>query len=307
MQKEMSEQTTMTKSIKLVVVDLDGTLLNSKHAVSERSYAALRKASEQGVQIVLATGKTRYAAREIIEKLNLATPGIYLQGLAIHEADGTIRHQQTLDPSVARQVITFAEDRGFVMLAYTPTTILIRSAVPHMEEFTRFHEGEPEIVGPLQNILDAMPINKLIAVGDPQRVKALRWQLAMQLNGTVRLMQTHLPHMLEILPPGASKGVALRTLLREMNVPAEEALVIGDAENDIEMLKLAGIGVAVANADEKTREAADYVVASNDDDGVAEALERFVLQTRSSEESPEVVEAKDEAAKAEQAGEEQQL
>lgn len=281
----------MTKTIKLVVVDLDGTLLNTKYEVSKRNYAALKKAIEQGVQVVLATGKTRYAAREIIEKLNLTTPGIYLQGLAIHEGDGTIRHQQTLDPMLARQVITFAEDRGYTIIAYTAKSILIRSAVSYVEEFTKFHEAAPEVVGPLQNILDDMPINKLIATGDPQRIKALRWQLNMQLNGSVRLMQTHLPHMLEVLPPGASKGVALRTLLREMDIATQDVLVIGDAENDIEMLQLAGIGVAVGNADEKTQAAADYVVGSNDDDGVAEALERFVLESPVESAAPEAAEA----------------
>jgi hypothetical protein len=83
--------------------------------------------------------------------------------------------------------------------------------------------------------------------------------------------------MLEVLPPNGSKGDALRVLLDELNIPAEQVMALGDGENDIEMLQLAGIGVAVGNASPLLKAVADQVVASNDDDGVAEAIERFVL------------------------------
>ncbi len=85
--------------------------------------------------------------------------------------------------------------------------------------------------------------------------------------------------MLEILPNGASKGAALKTLIKDLGVSSESVMAIGDAENDIEMIQLAGIGVAVGNAGQAVKDAADVVVASNDADGVAEAVERYVLQT----------------------------
>jgi Cof subfamily protein (haloacid dehalogenase superfamily) len=277
----------MTNPIKLIAVDLDGTLLNSQHLLTERTEKTLKAAIEKGLEVVLATGKTHASAREIIQKLNLKSLGIYLQGLAIYDGDGHIRHQQTLDLNLARQVITFAEDRGFPVAAYCGDRILVRRIVKLVDELIKYQEPMPEAVGPLQNILDAMPVNKLIAIGDPHRIKSLRWQLSMQLNGSVRLMQTHLVEMLEILPPGASKGAALKVVLKDSGVGAHEVLAIGDAENDVEMIQLAGIGVAVGNADAKAKEAADYVVASNDEDGVAEAVERFVLGIdKAKEEAP---------------------
>lgn len=267
----------MTKNIKLIAVDLDGTLLNSQHVVTERTEKALKAVVEKGVHVVLATGKTRVSAVPLIQHFKITSPGIFLQGLAVYESDGTLRHQQTLDPNVARQVITFAEDRGFVVAAYSGTHIWMRRMTDLADELVKHGEAMPEAVGPLQNILDTLPVNKLMIVGDTHRAKALRWQLNMQLNSAVRLVQTHLLDMLEVLPPGASKGAALKTVLKDLNIAPQETLAIGDAENDIEMLQLAGIGVAVGNASPKTREAADYVVASHDDDGVGEALERFVL------------------------------
>lgn len=269
----------MTQPIKLIAVDLDGTLLNSKHQITERTEKALKTAIERGVQVVLATGKTRQSARDIIPRLGINTPGIYLQGLTIYQPDGSISYQKTLDAELARQVITFAEDRGFVVVAYSGTHILVRTASVEGRKLTEdYHEPAPEVVGPLQNILDEMPIHKLIAVrlDEPRRINALRWQLGLQLDGRGRLVQA-LPDMLEILPPGASKGAALKVLLKELGISANEMLAIGDAENDIEMIKLAGIGVAVGNAVQSLKDAADHIVASNDEDGVGEAVERFVL------------------------------
>lgn len=266
-----------TPSIQLIVTDLDGTLLNSNHEIGEPTRKALREAIAKGVQVILATGKTRPSAVHIIKEFDLKTPGIYLQGLAIYDGDGNVMHQRTIEPALARQVITFAEDRGFTMLAYSGERILMRAKHPIIEHMAKFHEPQPEFVGALQNLLDSVPINKVAAIGDDKRINALRWQLGMQLNGSARLMQAAVPHMLEILPSGASKGNALRTLLKDLKIPVENVLAIGDGENDIEMIQAAGIGVAVGNAEQKVKDAANYVVASNDDDGVAETIERFVL------------------------------
>ncbi len=268
----------MNQPIKLIVTDIDGTLLNSQHELSERTENALKAAIEKGVKVVLATGKTCISGMETVRRLNLDTPGIYLQGLAIYEADGTLRWQQTLDPKVARTAINCGEDRGFTMVAYSGAHILCRTRNRDMDALMEYHDGEPEAVGPLQNILDTIPVNKVLAVklAQPRAITALRWQLSMQINGTGKLVQA-LDDMVEILPPGASKGAALKLLLKDLKIPAENVMAIGDGENDLEMIQLAGIGVAVGNANQKLKEAADQVVASNDKDGVAEAVESFVL------------------------------
>lgn len=269
---------TQNKEIKLVAVDVDGTLLNSKMELTERTEAALRKAIAQGVKVVLATGKTRNSTQRFIEKLALDTPGIYLQGLAICESDGTVKWQQTLNPSLTRQVITFAEDRGFTVIAYSGMRILVRTVTDEIKEMmTKYHEPLPEAVGPLQNVLNDTPINKLMIVGEPRAIKGLRWNLNLQVGTAGRVVQAGLPQMLEVLPPNCSKGAALRMVLRDLHTPPENVLAIGDAENDIEMIQLAGIGVAMGHAAQSVKDAADEVVASNDEDGVAEALERFVL------------------------------
>jgi Cof subfamily protein (haloacid dehalogenase superfamily) len=269
---------TQQPTIKAVVVDLDGTLLNSSHELTPRTEAALRRAIDAGIIVMLATGKTRNAGLPFIERLGLQTPGIFLQGLAVYAGDGTPLRQQYLNDQLARQVITFAEDRGFHVVAYHGTNIYMKTAQPEVQKWvTNYHEPEPEIAGPLQNLLNRFSLNKLMIVGEPRAVTALRWQLNLQIDGAGRIVQAGIPQMLEVLPAGASKGAALRWLLKDMKIAPETLVAIGDAENDIEMLRLAGIGVAMGNAAQAVKDAADAVVASNDEDGVAEAIERFVL------------------------------
>ncbi|NDJ62488.1 MAG: Cof-type HAD-IIB family hydrolase [Chloroflexi bacterium] len=283
----MTQLATQPPTIKLVVIDVDGTLLNSQHQVSARTEAAVKAAIAQGVQVMLATGKTRGAATSLIKRFDLKTPGIYSQGLMVYDGDGNVLHQQTLDAAISRLVITFAEDRGFVVLAYSGTRILMRARHEEaIQGLMRYHETEPEVVGPLQNLLSTEPINKLVAVGDPRQVKALRWQLNIQIGDQAKLVQAGVPNMLEVVPAGSSKGSALRQVLQTLQIPADQVLAIGDAENDIEMIRVAGIGVAMGQAEQQIKDAADHVTATNDQDGVAEALERFVLKKPEPEPEP---------------------
>jgi Cof subfamily protein (haloacid dehalogenase superfamily) len=263
--------------IKLIVLDIDGTLLNNAHELTPRTETALKAAMEKGVQVVLATGKTIASSRDLVKRLNITTPGIYSQGTSIHEADGSLRHQQTLSADVVRQLITFAEDRGFTVAIYSGTRVIMRRLTGIEKTLTDHHEPEPEVAGALQNILDETPVNKLIVFnrGEGQTLPSLRWQINAQINGAVSMVIV--AGHLEILPAGSSKGAGVKSVLKDLKVPAEQVMAVGDGDNDIEMLQLVGIGVAVENATPKLKEVAKYVVASNDADGVAEAIERFVL------------------------------
>ena len=268
---------TSTTPIRLIAIDLDGTLLNPEHELTQRVEAALRKALAQDVHIVLATGKSRAAAVPIIEKLGIPSHGIFLQGLALYDEAGKLVHQQTLDPDLVRRVITIAEDCAFGVIAYSATRILVRKRAPDTDAVLMpFGEPEPEVVGPLQNFAGALPINKLLFVGDPAAISAFRWQMGHLVGGLGRLMQAGWPNMLELLPPGASKGAMLARLIEELGLKPAEVMAIGDAENDLEMIQMAGVGVAMGNATQHLKDAADFVTASNREDGVAVALEKYI-------------------------------
>lgn len=266
--------------IDLIAIDLDGTLLNNQHQLSDRNIQTVRKAIERGVKVVLVTGKTHHSAKSIIEKLGLTTPGIYNQGLITALPDGKITHQSFLDADVARHIITYAEDRGFDIAVYSGNKILVKRLTTWFENLHhKYQEPMPEAIGPLQNILSDMPINKIMALkeGDAQKIKGLRWQLEIQYANQARVLQPIFGDMLEVLPPNTGKGTALKALLKDLGVKPEKAMAIGDGENDIDMFTLVGLGIAMGNAWDVVKEKANHVVGTNDQDGVAEAIEKFVL------------------------------
>lgn len=268
------------KQIKLVVVDVDKTLLNNKSELSERNEKAIKAALAKGVKVMLATGKGYGSCRDLIQQLGLDMPGIFTQGLTIYAPNGTLRHEKTLDVNVARRVITFAEDRGYAIVGYAQGRLLARNSNPYIDELhTKWKDVKPEYVGPLQNILDRVSLNKLVAIssGDARKIKALRWQLNAQLNGSARLMMAGVDHHLEILPPGASKGNALKALLKELKIDPGEVIAIGDGENDIEMIELVGIGVAVGNASQELKDVANEITLTNEEHGVAKIIEKYII------------------------------
>src|SRR5690349_17555554 len=149
-----------TDPIKLIAIDLDGTLLNTNHEMTERTEKALKAAMAQGVKIIIATGKTLASAKHLINRLGSSAPGIFNQGTITFNPDGSIHSQQIIDTAIARQAITYAEDRDYLVGVYTGSRILVRKLSKRMEELTvHFHEPMPEAVGPLQNILDNTKIN----------------------------------------------------------------------------------------------------------------------------------------------------
>jgi Cof subfamily protein (haloacid dehalogenase superfamily) len=289
--------------IKFVVLDLDGTLLNSEHKMSERNRDAVRKAIAQGVKVMLATGKTRKSAEPIIAELGIDNPGVFVQGLIIHNADGTLRHETTLDGPTARRAIQYAESQGFDVIAYSGNRLITKRLTDAVNAIAKYGEPTPEAIGSLLNQIGSIPMHKLIMVGgDGQKLRALRWQLEQIIGDQAAFTHGGVLTSLEVLPKGMGKAVGVKSLLKIMGANPENTLAIGDGDNDLDMLKMVGIGVAMGNAHEDLRTAVKYVVASNDEDGVAEALERFVLKQEKKAAPPEEapkVEVKIEASDAE--------
>lgn len=265
--------------IQLIVLDVDRTLLSDQNVLSERNKQALAAAQARGVRVMLATGKTFASCAELMATLNIQTPSVFVQGLVVHNPDGAIRHQQTLDPMVVRRIVPYAESQGHLVVAVSGTRLMSKSA-DSRSDFLATQYGEPpvEAVGSLVNIAATQPINKLLVIGnDGRAARAMRWQLDKQMDGKVHLVMTHVEQQVEVLPPSVSKGRTVAAVAKELGIPASKVLAVGDGDNDIEMIQFAGFGVAVGNASEGLKRVAKHVVASNNDSGVAEAVERFVL------------------------------
>jgi Cof subfamily protein (haloacid dehalogenase superfamily) len=282
--KEISKEA--PKGIKLIAVDLDGTLLNSQHQLSERNRVALKEALNLGVQVMVATGKTYASIAWLYQQLGLTTPGVFGQGTVVHNADGSVRHQQSLPVPILRRVIPFVESRGFAVVVYSGQRLLIKSKDARVDLLAKYQEPAPEVVGSLSNILGVVPFNKLIVIGnDPRSVKGLYWQLDKMMDGQVALTYAGIPTQFEILPLNISKGKTVIAMAKELGIPSDRVMTIGDAENDMDMLQF-GLSVAMGNASDKVKNIAKFTVGSNDMDGVAEAIERFVLPPKPTPATP---------------------
>ncbi len=271
----------MTNTIKAIALDLDGTLLNSRNEVSARTEYVLRQLATAGVQVILATGRPRMTSVPVIQKLGLTTPGVFLQGLNIHNGDGSMRYQRLMEVETARQVAAFADSSTYTALVYNSYTIMTRARNALTDRMIQYHEPLPEVVASLAALVGKVPINKFVFVDAPERVQQIRRELAAHVDGSATLLLSQ-PHLLEALPLGTSKGAGLKWLLDDMGIPMAQVMAVGDGENDVEMIEMAGIGVAMGNAPEHVRQVADYVTANNDEDGIAQAVEHFgLLQSNS--------------------------
>jgi Cof subfamily protein (haloacid dehalogenase superfamily) len=265
--------------IQLIALDLDGTLLDSNGRISPQNESAIKKALRQGIQVIIATGKTRWSAEAAIAQLGLQSPGVFTQGLTIYDADGALLHETTVPQETAVSILTYLEAQQIHHLAYCSDQL--RTPYHHAYSVllhTKYHEPLPIVVGPLSEALPHFHINKLL-ISDEANNDATRAELA-RLFGAQATVTQAVQEYIEVLPLGTSKGRGLRWLLNELGVAETAVLAVGDGENDIEMLQLAGVGVAMGNATDHVKAAADVIVGSNNESGVAEAIKRCVLNGR---------------------------
>ncbi|XP_045808681.1 endoribonuclease YBEY, chloroplastic-like [Trifolium pratense] len=271
-----------------IFCDMDGTLLNSKSQISTSTAKALREASARGVKIVIATGKARPAVIDIFKMVDLAgkdgivsefSPGVFLQGLLVYGRQGQEIYRSSLDPNVCREACLYSLESKVPLIAFCEGRCLTLFNDPLVDSLhTIYHEPKAEIMPSVEHLLASADIQKMIFLGTAQSVAdTLRpyWSDATQGRATV--VQA-VPDMLEIVPLGTCKGNGVKLLLDHLGVTDDEQIMaIGDGENDVEMLQLASLGVALSNGSKKTKDVANVIGLSNDEDGAADAIYRYAF------------------------------
>jgi Cof subfamily protein (haloacid dehalogenase superfamily) len=268
----------LNKKIELIVLDLDGTLLMENGRIHPANIQPIRQAMARGIPVVLATGKTRWSALELIETLELKTPGVFSQGMIVCDGDGSALRLVTLDETITTAVLDFAAERDLPVNVYAADDLYatIDDKYRHLLH-SKYREPLPTLCPDLRHQLDTVRITKLM-VSDEINNDETRAELERRLEGQAIVVQA-VPEYIEILPLGVSKWTGVRWLLGEMDVDPAVVMAVGDGENDLDLLRSVGLGVAMGNAGDAVKAAADVVVGSNEDAGVAEAIERFVLNS----------------------------
>lgn len=266
-----------TTDIRLIALDLDGTLLGPDNSISPRARAALAAARERGVHVVLATGRMHRSARPIALDLGLAgAPLISYNGACIRPVpDGPALYERPLPVALARAIAAYAEEKGYYIQAYVDEEL----CVPELNAAARAYmarAGVPaRVVGPIGGWL-TRPSTKLLIVAEPEAIRSVQAELAARFAGQVDVYHSAESYV-EVVAAGVSKAAALAAACARLGLGPGQVLAAGDSGNDVPMLAWAGTGVAMPTAAPAVRAAADYVPAAPYGDGVAEAIERFVL------------------------------
>ncbi|HWQ89256.1 MAG TPA: Cof-type HAD-IIB family hydrolase [Desulfitobacteriaceae bacterium] len=266
-------------AIQLVAVDLDDTLLYDDFTISERTVAAVRAARKQGVKIALATGRMPCSARPYAQQLALEVPMINYHGAMIQDASsGDIFFRRVIPVNLAEEMVRFLQEKQFYVQVYLKDRVLAQELNKYSAIYEHIANVQVE-QSDLRQLLksEAEGVEKMLVVSEEQDLAELRAILDQRYGKLIHISKSK-PIFLELTEITVNKGAALANLANLYGIAREEVMAVGDSYNDIEMIEYAGLGIAMGNARAEIQAKADIVTGTNQEDGVAQALERYVLR-----------------------------
>lgn len=277
----MNKSTALPYSI--IALDLDGTLTNSEKIITPRTFDALMKAQREGVRLVLASGRPTFGIAALANQLQLADYGGYVLsyngGRIIDWCKKTVIFSQVVDQKLVPILYDFAEKAQLPIVTYLPEAILAsKNEGEYLAEEARIN-GMPVVVA--QNFVEeAMQIaggsTKFLIPGEPELLIQLESEMKAALSEQMEVFRSA-PFFLELPPKGIDKAQSLQRVLTHLGLERESLMAFGDGFNDLSMIQFAGQGVAMANAVEEVKSIANFVTTSNEEDGIAHALEQLLF------------------------------
>lgn len=267
-------------NLKLVAIDIDGTLLTSDRKITNRTKEVLTKAKSQGIKVVLCTGRPFIGVQDLLKELNLEEAGDYVatyNGSLVQKADTKeaiaslgLSYEDYIEiESMARRVGSplHAIDSDYI---YTANQMISPYTV-HEAHLT----GMSLQYRPTDQMTKGIKIIKMMMIDEPELLDAAIEKLPASFLEKYTGLKSA-PYYYEILNKEADKGFALKALSEHLNIAPSDMMAIGDNENDLAMLEYAGLGVAMGNAVPKAKEAANEITLTNDEDGVAAVIEKYM-------------------------------
>ena len=268
---------------KLVALDLDGTLIGRDLAISPTVRAAVLRMSDFGVRGVIVTGRMYRAALPFARALEFESPLVCYQGAAIVDpSTDTVLRDTPLSNAVVREVIDVAQRHGMHLQLYRNDAYYCEQRNAFSDLYAELARVEPTIVPSLRVTFAESEATKAVVVAEPNDALRFLAQLKAALGARAYVTRS-CPEFVEILNPSVDKGEALGFLAAHLGIRIEDTLAIGDSWNDAPLLRAAGFGVAMGSAPPELLAVADAVVGDVEQDGVAEALERYVFAAETSE------------------------
>jgi Cof subfamily protein (haloacid dehalogenase superfamily) len=269
--------------IKLIASDLDDTLLDSELRISQENKDAVRDALAQGMVFTIATGRMFQSAAPYAVELGLdeQQPLICYNGALIKRLSGETLYERFLSTDVSLAVVEYGMQQGWTVNVYYEDELYVSEINQNVENYAAIAQVDVKAVGDLRKfIADGGKRLAKILIPGPADQSPARSQALRRLVGPEVEIACSKPEYVEITSLNTHKGRALQWLAEFMGVRREEVLVIGDGNNDVTMLEMAGIGVAVGNASQQAKKAAGFVTNTNLEHGVARAIRQFALADR---------------------------
>jgi len=268
------------KDIRLIAIDLDGTLLTTDKRVTPRAVRAIRQSTRRGIHVVLASARPPRSVLAVHKQLGLRTCTINYNGALVYDPQTRkVIFHKPISAALAEQIITLARRHCPTILV--SSEVLDKWYTDRVDPAYRTETAKlfkPDKIAPIEDWLNT-DHTKILLQGPQDVCGPLLELLNEKFAREIHCLQTE-DNLIQIMAAGASKSVALRAVCRHYRVDLASVMAVGDAPNDVGMLKIAGVGVAMANSPELIREAADFLTPANDEDGVAHAIEWFVLNKR---------------------------
>ena len=268
--------------IRLIALDIDGTIIGDDHVVAQRTVASVRAAMERDVAVSLVTGRMVSSALRFARDLGLTGPIVGYQGGLIRAMPlpdsrrlGKLLLHTPLPADAARSILEWTRGHGLDPHVNHLERFILRADDPKADDYSAFMGAHAELVPDLLAAIDH-PVTKVLAVGEPPIPTELAPLARAEFAGRADVTISH-PRFLEFVAPGVSKGRAIRWLARRLRIPLGATLAIGDQWNDLEMLAEVGHGTAMPTAPAEVRVAARYVAPRLEDDGAARMIEDLVL------------------------------
>ncbi|MCD8260026.1 MAG: Cof-type HAD-IIB family hydrolase [Bacteroides uniformis] len=266
---------------KLLVLDVDGTLLNDEREISKRTLAALLKVQQMGVRIVLASGRPTYGLMPLAKTLELGNYGGFIlsyNGCQIIKAqNGEILFERRINPEMLPYLEKKARKNGFAIFTYHDDTLITDSPDnEYIKNEALLNNLKIIKEDEFSTAIDFAPCKCMLVSDKEKALIGLEQHWEKRLAGTLDAFRSE-PYFLEVVPCGVNKANTLGALLEHLGVTREEVIAVGDGVCDVTMLQLAGMGIAMGHSQDSVKVCADYVTASNEEDGVALAVEKLIL------------------------------
>lgn len=268
----------MMSNIKLLALDLDGTVVNHDLSISAPLQSALSHLINQtDVKVVVATGRMHPSAMIYANKIGVTTPVVSYQGGMICDIDAseTRLYHEPIPLETAKSVVEFLQSDGFSTNIYIDNKLYTNHDNPHATLYAKLSGIEPDRVDCLLTRLTDGP-TKMMTIDD-HRMDALIEGLNEHFGSELTVLRSR-SNFCEMISPKASKWNAVQFLAKQWSIDAHEVMACGDQGNDVSMIQAAGVGVAMGNAPDDVKQHADFITRSIEDDGVLHAIETFILK-----------------------------